>query len=168
MADGVIEVGTARAEPGETVRGAIPVMHTAGGGAVEIPLAVINGVKPGPVLWVDGAIHGDEPEGPLCCQILLREVSAADLAGTLVLVPAMNVPAFEAATSRQSARHVQPRYKSHLSGTRGGLFHRARRARACKLADEGGGHGDIDPFRRQPFVPRPRDVRRRAAGIQWS
>jgi predicted deacylase len=98
MADGVIEVGTARAAPGETARGAIPVMHTAGGGAVEIPLVVINGAKPGPVLWVDGAIHGDEPEGPLCCQILLREVSAADLAGTLVLVPAMNVAAFEAAT----------------------------------------------------------------------
>jgi uncharacterized protein len=98
MVDGIIEIGTARAAPGETVRGAIPVMHTAGGGAVEIPLAIINGAKPGPVLWVDGAIHGDEPEGPLCCQILLREVSAADLAGTLVLVPAMNVAAFEAAT----------------------------------------------------------------------
>jgi predicted deacylase len=96
MAD-ILEIGTARAAPGTVVRGAIPVLHTAGGGLVEIPLAIIRGSKPGPVLWIDGAIHGDEPEGPLCCQILLREVSPAELSGTLVLVPAMNVPAFEAA-----------------------------------------------------------------------
>lgn len=92
-----VTVGSATAAPGETVRGAIPVTTLAGGGSVEIPVAIINGTKPGPVLWVDGAIHGDEPEGPLCCQILLREVKAADLAGTLVLVPVINVPAYEAA-----------------------------------------------------------------------
>jgi predicted deacylase len=94
---GTIEIGSAKAGPGETVRGAIPVTTLAGGGALEIPLVVINGTSPGPVLWIDGAIHGDEPEGPLCCQLLLREVKAADLAGTLVLVPVMNIPAYEAA-----------------------------------------------------------------------
>ena len=80
-------MGTAKAEPGTVVRGAIPVMHMAGGSAIEIPVVVINGTKAGPVLWIDGAIHGDEPEGPLCCQILLREVKPETLSGTLVLVP---------------------------------------------------------------------------------
>lgn len=93
-----VEVGTARAEPGHAVRGAIRVMTLAGGSAVEIPVAIINGTKPGPVLWIDGAIHGDEPEGPLCCQHLLREVNPQDLTGTLVLVPVINVPAYEAAS----------------------------------------------------------------------
>ena len=93
---GIVRVGTAEAGPGETCRGVIPVTTLAGGGALEIPLVVINGSQPGPVLWIDGAIHGDEPEGPLCCQILLREVAAAGLAGTLVLVPVMNVLAYEA------------------------------------------------------------------------
>lgn len=93
-----VEVGTARAEPGHVARGAIPVMTLAGGSAVEIPVAIINGTRPGPVLWIDGAIHGDEPEGPLCCQHLLREVNPQDLTGTLVLVPVINVPAYEAAS----------------------------------------------------------------------
>ena len=93
-----VEVGSARAAAGEVIRGAIPVTTLAGGGAVEIPVVVINGTKPGPVLWVDGAIHGDEPEGPLCCQILMREVKPEMLSGTLVLVPVLNVAAFEAAS----------------------------------------------------------------------
>jgi predicted deacylase len=93
-----VEIGTAKAAPGTVARGAIPVTATAGGSPVEIPVAIINGAKPGPVLWVDGAIHGDEPEGPLCCQILLREVKPEDLSGALVLVPVINVPAYEAAS----------------------------------------------------------------------
>lgn len=93
-----IEVGTARAEPGSIARGAIPVLMLAGGSPVEIPVAIINGTKPGPVLWINGAIHGDEPEGPLCCQHLLKEVKPEELSGTLVLVPVINVPAYEAAS----------------------------------------------------------------------
>jgi uncharacterized protein len=92
-----VTVGTAKARPGTIAFGVIPVTKLAGGSPVEIPVAIINGTKPGKVLWVDGAIHGDEPEGPLCCQILLREVDPAKLSGTLVLVPVINVPAFEAA-----------------------------------------------------------------------
>jgi predicted deacylase len=93
----VVEVGTAKADPGTTGTGVIPVTKLAGGGALDIPVIVIHGVKPGPCLWVDGAIHGDEPEGTLACHILKREVDPAQLAGTLVLVPVLNVPAFEAA-----------------------------------------------------------------------
>lgn len=94
----VIEVGTARAEPGQVATGAIPVSRLGGGSALEIPVIVVNGVNPGPCLWVDGAIHGDEPEGPLTCHILRREVKPEMLSGSLVLVPVMNVPAFEAAS----------------------------------------------------------------------
>ncbi|MHB2165917.1 succinylglutamate desuccinylase/aspartoacylase family protein [Alsobacter sp. R-9] len=92
-----VQVGTAKAAPGTMVRGAIPTVTLAGGSSVDIPVVVINGVQPGPVLWIDGAIHGDEPEGPLACQILMREVKPENLSGTLVLVPVINVPAYEAA-----------------------------------------------------------------------
>jgi predicted deacylase len=91
---GVIKVGTAKAKPGTTATGVIAVP----GSSVEIPVIVINGVKDGPCLWIDGAIHGDEPEGPLMCHILRREVDPEKLAGTLVLVPVINTPAFEAAS----------------------------------------------------------------------
>jgi predicted deacylase len=92
-----VTVGTATAAPGTIVRGAIPVTTLAGGTPLEIPVVVINGARGGPCFWVDGAIHGDEPEGPLACQMALREIAPAQLSGTVVMVPVMNVPAFEAA-----------------------------------------------------------------------
>ncbi|AXC48431.1 succinylglutamate desuccinylase [Paracoccus suum] len=92
-----VTVGTATAAPGTVVRGAIPVTRLAGGTSLEIPVVIVNGADEGPCFWVNGAIHGDEPEGPLACQIALREVDPAKLKGTLVLVPVVNVPAFEAA-----------------------------------------------------------------------
>lgn len=92
-----IEIGSAKAAPGTVVRGAIPAAELAAGTKIEIPVAIINGAKAGPVLWVNGGIHGDEPEGPMACVHLLREVDPAALAGTLVLVPVINAGAFEAA-----------------------------------------------------------------------
>lgn len=92
-----VRVGTALAEPGAVARGAIAVGERPGGGRMDIPVIVVNGARPGPTLWVDGAIHGDEPEGPLSVLKLVRGLDPAALAGCLVAVPAMNVGAFEAA-----------------------------------------------------------------------
>ncbi|NNF38760.1 MAG: succinylglutamate desuccinylase, partial [Gemmatimonadetes bacterium] len=92
-----VSVGTAIAEPGTAARGVIPVTELAGGTPLEIPVVVVNGSGDGPCFWVNGAIHGDEPEGPLACQIALAEVEPAQLSGTLVLCPVINVPAFNAA-----------------------------------------------------------------------
>jgi uncharacterized protein len=92
-----VTVGTASAAPGTVAKGVIPVTTLAGGTRLEIPVAIVNGAKGGPCFWVNGAIHGDEPEGPLACQIALAEVDPAQLSGTLVLCPVVNVPAFEAA-----------------------------------------------------------------------
>ncbi|PJF08480.1 succinylglutamate desuccinylase/aspartoacylase family protein [Pseudorhodobacter sp. MZDSW-24AT] len=97
MSGKTITVGTASAEPGSIARGVIPVTTLAGGTALDIPVVIVNGVNAGPVFWVNGAIHGDEPEGPLACQIALAEVDPAHLSGTLVMCPVVNVPAFEAA-----------------------------------------------------------------------
>ena len=97
MTGKTITVGTASAAPGTVARGAIPVTTLAGGTPLEIPVVIVNGAKSGPVFWVNGAIHGDEPEGPLACQIALAEVDPANLSGTLVMCPVVNVPAFEAA-----------------------------------------------------------------------
>lgn len=92
-----ITVGTAVAAPGQSTRGVIPVCELAGLTRLDIPVVVINGVRPGKVFWVNGAIHGDEPEGPLACQIAMREIDPSQLAGAVVMVPVVNVAAFEAA-----------------------------------------------------------------------
>ena len=95
--NGTVTVGTATAEPGTAVRGVIHVTELAGGTSLEIPVVVVNGANDGPCFWVNGAIHGDEPEGPLACQIALAEVDPAQLSGALVMCPVVNVPAFNAA-----------------------------------------------------------------------
>jgi len=93
---GELAVGTARAKPGARATGAIPVGRRAGGAPIEIPLILVNGVADGPVLWIDGAIHGDEPEGPLAVLQLMERLDPAALRGAVVGVPVVNVGAFEA------------------------------------------------------------------------
>lgn len=93
-----IQVGSVRAGSGHVVTGVIEVAPAAGSAGLDIPVIVINGAQPGPCLWINGAIHGDEPEGPLMCHLLRREVDPAKLSGSLVLVPVINVPAFAVAS----------------------------------------------------------------------
>jgi uncharacterized protein len=91
-----LQVGTAVAEQGTRVDGVIPVTKNPGGGDLSIPVIVVNGAHEGPVLWIDGAIHGDEPEGPLSIHKLLATLDPAELRGAVVAVPVHNVAAFEA------------------------------------------------------------------------
>lgn len=92
-----ITVGTATAKPGEAVRGAIPAGDLAGGVKVEIPVVVIKGAAAGPTFWVNAAIHGDEPEGPLACALAVKQIDPAKLRGAVVMVPCVNPLAFSAA-----------------------------------------------------------------------
>lgn len=92
-----LTVGTATAATGEVARGAILAGDLAGGVKVEIPVVVINGAKPGPVFWVNGAIHGDEPEGPRAIQLAMARIDPAQLTGAVVMVPVVNPLAFSAA-----------------------------------------------------------------------
>lgn len=92
-----VTVGTATAKPGEAVRGAIPAGDLAGGVKVEIPVVVINGAGAGPTFWVNAAIHGDEPEGPLACALAVKQIDPAKLRGAVVMVPCVNPMAFSAA-----------------------------------------------------------------------
>ena len=88
-------VGTARAPRAGKAKGAIPVGQRTGGGPIEIPLIVLNGADDGPVLWINGAIHGDEPEGPMALFILLSQLDPRAMRGAVVAVPVVNVGAFE-------------------------------------------------------------------------
>lgn len=89
-----ITIGTAIAKPGEVARGGIPVMGDLYGRPREIPIIVYRGVEEGQVLWLNGATHGDEPEGPFSIFKALAQLDASELRGTVVAVPVMNVNAF--------------------------------------------------------------------------
>jgi predicted deacylase len=55
-------------------------------------------VEDGPRLWLNGATHGDEPEGPFSIFLALQALDPKKLRGTVVAVPVMNVGAFAAGT----------------------------------------------------------------------
>ena len=66
-------------------------------GAVMIPVTVARNGK-GPTALLTGANHGEEYEGPVALMNLASSIDASQLAGRVIIVPAMNYPAFRAAT----------------------------------------------------------------------
>ena len=68
----IIRIGNTKANPGEIVEGSIEVTKHAGGNDLSIPFTIINGINDGPCFWINGGIHGDEPEGVLTCSIIKK------------------------------------------------------------------------------------------------
>lgn len=66
-------------------------------GSVMIPITVIRNGK-GPTALLTGANHGDEYEGPIALFELARSLRAEEINGRVIIVPAMNYPAFCAGT----------------------------------------------------------------------
>jgi len=66
-------------------------------GSVMIPIAVIRNGR-GPVALLTGGNHGDEYEGPIALFDLARTLEPKHVSGTVIIVPAMNYPAFRAGT----------------------------------------------------------------------
>lgn len=65
-------------------------------GAVMIPVTVAKNGN-GPTALLTGGNHGDEYEGPVALMNLAASVEAGEVSGRVIIVPAMNFPAFRAA-----------------------------------------------------------------------
>jgi uncharacterized protein len=100
--DGTVRVGTAVAPRGQVGRGAIEV-PAGSDAALTIPVAVVNGTKPGPVLAVVAGAHGTEYASIIAVERLIQELDPTAISGTVILVPLINVPSFE-----QKIAHVNP------------------------------------------------------------
>jgi hypothetical protein len=88
-----LTVGTAQGVRGQTVRGMLRVAEAADGSPVNLPVAVVTGARPGPVVWVEAAAHGDEYGGPRALQDVLKSLDPAQMSGSVVAVMITNVPA---------------------------------------------------------------------------
>ena len=66
-----------------------------GWGAVMIPVTVVKNGE-GPTALLTGANHGDEYEGPVALWGMTNELSADGVSGRVIMIPAMNYPAFKA------------------------------------------------------------------------
>jgi predicted deacylase len=95
-------VGTATATRGQKALGVLKVPAGSDGG-YDMPVAVIHGARRGAVLAVASGAHGTEYASILAVERLIETVNAADVSGTLILLPLINVPSFEKITP-----HVNP------------------------------------------------------------
>jgi uncharacterized protein len=87
-------VGTATAPRGQKALGAIKVPGGVDLG-YDIPVAVFHGINAGPVLAVVAGSHGTEYASIMAVETLIDQIDAAELTGTVILVPLVNVPSFE-------------------------------------------------------------------------
>jgi len=87
-------VGTATARRGEKVYGVLKVPAGSDPG-YDIPVVVVHGAQPGPVFAVVSGSHGTEYASIIAVERLVDAVKPAELSGTLILVPLVNVPSFE-------------------------------------------------------------------------
>ena len=96
------KVGTASAAPGQKATGYLEVPAGVDA-ATNIPVIVINGAKPGPVLALVSGAHGTEYASIIALEKLIPALDPAQLSGTVVLLPLVNIPSFE-----QKVPHVNP------------------------------------------------------------
>ncbi len=80
--------------PGTARDVAFQITTMATGMASSLAVRVLHGARPGPVVFVSAAIHGDEIIGTAIIQRLAQELRPAALAGTLLLVPVANIFGF--------------------------------------------------------------------------
>src|SRR5450759_303057 len=96
-------VGTATARRGQKAYGVLKVPAGSDAG-YDIPVAVLHGARPGPVLAIVSGAHGTEYASILAVQGLIDwRFDLERLAGTLILVPLGNFPSFE-----RIVPHVNP------------------------------------------------------------
>jgi predicted deacylase len=100
--DPTFAVGTARAARGHTATGLIEVPAGVDA-ATSIPVAVVHGVRPGPVLAIVSGAHGTEYASIIAVEKLIRTLDAAQISGTVILVPLVNRASFD-----QKVVHVNP------------------------------------------------------------
>src|SRR5215471_2392565 len=95
-------VGNATARRSQKSYGAIAVPAGSDAG-YAIPVAIVHGARPGPVLAVVAGAHGSEYASILAVERVIARANPAEIAGTLILVPIVNINSFEKITP-----HVNP------------------------------------------------------------
>lgn len=81
--------------PGESRDVTLAVSESYSGSTVRIPIHIRRAVRPGPTVFITAALHGDEINGTGAVRHLVQEESFELLAGSLILVPVLNLLAFD-------------------------------------------------------------------------
>ncbi|MEO6213851.1 MAG: M14 family metallopeptidase [Vicinamibacterales bacterium] len=91
-------VGSVVAEPGTLASGTLQVPARPGDQGTTIPVSVIHGAQPGPVLALTAGVHGQEYAPILALQRMRAAIDPRTLAGTVIMVHVANMPSYLART----------------------------------------------------------------------
>ncbi len=91
------ESGTQPRTPGKEFMW-LPITTMASGMELRLPVHIITGAKPGPVVGYTAGIHGDEYLPLEAMRQLVQGLDVAQLAGTVIAMPVVNPLAIEAQT----------------------------------------------------------------------
>ena len=80
--------------PGSRIQHQLPLTRLPVGGMFTLPVDILHGARPGPPVWLSGAIHGDEIVGVEIIRQVLNQIDETELAGTIVATPVVNVFGF--------------------------------------------------------------------------
>lgn len=87
-------IGGVAVKPGERKQISLEVARLYDFTEMKMPVEVIRGKKNGPVLFLSGAIHGDEINGVEIIRRLLRHPLLKRIRGTVIAVPIVNIFGF--------------------------------------------------------------------------
>jgi len=91
-------VGKITAAPGSKASGYLEIAARPGDEGTRIPVTVIHGSKPGPVLGLVAGTHGYEYSPVVAMLRFPAKVDARQLSGTVIIVHVANLPSFHART----------------------------------------------------------------------
>jgi predicted deacylase len=99
---GSFTVGTATAAPGQKATGYIEVPAGVDA-ATGIPVVVVRGSEPGPVLALVSGAHGTEYASIIALEKLIPQLDPAQISGTVIILPLVNIQSF-----LQKVPHINP------------------------------------------------------------
>jgi predicted deacylase len=94
VAQSSFSVGQVTAAPGTVAAGVLTVAPRPGDGGTTIPISVIHGTSPGPVLALIAGTHGMEYVPIVALQRMRTAIDPKTLRGTIVMVHVANMPSF--------------------------------------------------------------------------
>jgi predicted deacylase len=89
-----VRIDVKAVSPGTMVKRRVPAVELPDGSWVDLPVIVVRGARPGPVIYVGAGVHGDETTSVAIASRLARELDATQLAGTVIAVPVQSPLAF--------------------------------------------------------------------------
>lgn len=90
----MLKIGNVESKNGTVQKGVFRVGSYADGSPIALPIMVAAGKTDGPVLWVEGCVHGEEYGGAASIIRFVESLDVDALKGTLVAMPVANPPSY--------------------------------------------------------------------------